>query len=215
LTYRQVDAALLKTRLWFVKSMKSRGHNSNKSRGTKQMIKLSRWILVAAMCAGAIPVHADDYGVSFLDVSGSGLDATGTFSYANGIFSNFDVSWDGYNLALSSSFSSPSNCAEAAVSSGATLAGCPSSQTWNAAVINGNPKFFIDGVNAFTAESVCFSITQGSCVASPVANGTFTVADLSVQQAPEIDPASAASGLTFLLGGLLVLRGRGQQGSAP
>jgi hypothetical protein len=34
--------------------------------------------------------------------------------------------------------------------------------------------------------------------------GRWTVA----QQAPEIDPASAASGLTFLFGGLAVLRGR-------
>jgi hypothetical protein len=32
--------------------------------------------------------------------------------------------------------------------------------------------------------------------------------DLSLARAPEIDPASAASGLTLLLGGLAVLRGR-------
>jgi len=39
--------------------------------------------------------------------------------------------------------------------------------------------------------------------------GTFTAT-----QAPEIDPTSAASGLALLVGGLLVLRGRKQQGVA-
>jgi len=39
--------------------------------------------------------------------------------------------------------------------------------------------------------------------------GTFTAT-----QAPEIDPTSAASGLALLVGGLLVLRGRKQQGLA-
>jgi hypothetical protein len=39
--------------------------------------------------------------------------------------------------------------------------------------------------------------------------GTFTAT-----QAPEIDPTSAASGLTLLVGGLLVLRGRKQQSVA-
>ena len=184
----------------------------NKIRGTKQMIKLSGWMLIAAMCAGAIPAHADEYGVSFLD--GSGLNATGTFTYASGIFSNFDVSWDGYNLALNSSSPAPSNCAEAAVTGASTLTNCTSSQTWSANVLNGGPEFFIDNANAFNASQACFSITQGGCVYSNSAAGTFIVTDLSVQQAPEIDPALAASGFTLLLGGLLVLRGRRQRCTA-
>jgi LPXTG-motif cell wall-anchored protein len=39
--------------------------------------------------------------------------------------------------------------------------------------------------------------------------GAFTAT-----QAPEIDPTSVASGLALLVGGLLVLRGRKQQGIA-
>jgi hypothetical protein len=184
----------------------------NKIRGTKQMIKLSGWMLIAGMCAGAIPAHADEYGVSFLD--DGGLNATGTFTYASGIFSSFDVSWDGYNLALNSSSPSPANCAEAAVTGGPTLLHCTPSQTWSANVLNGAPEFFIDNVNAFNASQACFSITQGGCVYSNSAGGKFAVTDLSAQQAPEIDPASAASGFTLLLGGFLVLRGRRQQYTA-
>jgi hypothetical protein len=48
-------------------------------------------------------------------------------------------------------------------------------------------------------------------------NGATQIADLviaSTNSVPEIDPASAASGLTLLLGGLLVLRGRKQQNVA-
>jgi hypothetical protein len=183
-----------------------------KIRGTKQMIKLSGWMLIAGICAGAIPAHADEYGVSFLDDGGS--NATGTFTYAGGIFSSFDVSWDGYNLALNSSSPSPANCAEAAVTGAATLLHCTPSQTWSANVLNGAPEFFIDNVNAFNASQACFIITQGGCVYSNSAGGTFAVTDLSAQQAPEIDPASAASGFTLLLGGFLVLRGRRQQHTA-
>lgn len=40
-----------------------------------------------------------------------------------------------------------------------------------------------------------------------VAPGAFAVA-LTTLRAPEIDPASAASGLMLLLGGLAVVRGR-------
>jgi hypothetical protein len=169
------------------------------------MSSLSRWILVAAMCVGAVPLHADEYEIYFLDGNGGGVDATGTFTYANGIYSNFDVSWNGYNLELNSSSSSPANCAEAVIG---VLSGCPSSQTWDAGVVRGAPLFFIDGTNAFTAISSCFSITQGGCAESDAAAGTFTVIDSSVKQAPEIDPAWATSSFTFLLGGLLTLRGR-------
>jgi LPXTG-motif cell wall-anchored protein len=40
--------------------------------------------------------------------------------------------------------------------------------------------------------------------------GTFSVKDTTVG-APEIDPASTAAGLTLLIGGLMVLRGRKRQ----
>jgi hypothetical protein len=49
-------------------------------------------------------------------------------------------------------------------------------------------------------------------------NGATQIDDLVIastaSSAPEIDPASAASGLTLLLGGLLVLRGRKRQSIA-
>ena len=46
----------------------------------------------------------------------------------------------------------------------------------------------------------CYSVSEGNAAA-----GSWKAA---VSRAPEIDPASAASGLTLLLGGLAVLRGR-------
>jgi hypothetical protein len=57
--------------------------------------------------------------------------------------------------------------------------------------------------------SVCSSGSTSTCTVA--ANGITTFGNVLVAQAvtaPEIDPASAVSGLTLLLGGLVVLRGR-------
>jgi hypothetical protein len=40
--------------------------------------------------------------------------------------------------------------------------------------------------------------------------GEETILDVTTAKVPEIDPASAASGLMLLVGGLVVLRGRRQ-----
>lgn len=54
--------------------------------------------------------------------------------------------------------------------------------------------------------------TNGSCTGNQIVNAEANVSLESVtgtiKYVPEIDPASAATGLTLLLGGLLVLRGR-------
>jgi hypothetical protein len=54
----------------------------------------------------------------------------------------------------------------------------------------------------------------GTAVVIGGGNGAVELANVditSATRAPEIDPASAASGLTLLVGGLIVLRGRRQQ----
>jgi hypothetical protein len=71
---------------------------------------------------------------------------------------------------------------------------------------------------ALLAESAAFSEVNGGYVASNVSvytpalptpiNGSQEFLVVSPMRAPEIDPASAASGLTLLLGGLAVARGR-------
>jgi len=68
---------------------------------------------------------------------------------------------------------------------------------------------------ALMAESTAFSEVNGGYVASNVSVFTPIVSNQSQEflvvsplRAPEIDPASAASGLTLLLGGLAVARGR-------
>jgi|ERR1700683_3179332 len=69
---------------------------------------------------------------------------------------------------------------------------------------------------ALALESAAFSAVNKGYVASNVSVFTPTPANLSQEflvvsppmPAPEIDPASAASGLTLLLGGLAVARGR-------
>jgi hypothetical protein len=71
---------------------------------------------------------------------------------------------------------------------------------------------------ALMAESAAFSAVNGGYVASNVSvytpasptpiNGSQEFLVVSPMRAPEIDPASAASGLTLLLGGLAVARGR-------
>ena len=58
------------------------------------------------------------------------------------------------------------------------------------------------------ATNLAGGCTYTNCVPT-TSFGTFTAI-----QAPEIDPASAASALSLLVGGLLVLRGRKQQGVA-
>jgi hypothetical protein len=109
--------------------------------------------------------------------------------------------------------------------------------------VSGNPNLFagrLSGSNAFTGvgtsldgdvydwtftrtiASVTSSIVgDWSGTGTPVVigggNGATELADVVITgatKAPEIDPASAASGLTLLLGGLLVLRGRKQQSIA-
>ena len=70
---------------------------------------------------------------------------------------------------------------------------------------------------ALALESAAFSAVNNGYVASNVSvftpsllnpNGINASQEFLVVRAPEIDPASAASGLTLLLGGLAVARGR-------
>jgi hypothetical protein len=63
---------------------------------------------------------------------------------------------------------------------------------------------FFDGIVSFNQNSLTGALTNPS-------NGfqaDWTLSKVSPNAAPEIDPASAASGLTLLLGVLAVLRGR-------
>jgi hypothetical protein len=172
----------------------------------------TRWILIAALGAAAIPAYADDYSMAFTDITGSGENATGTFTYSGGIFSNFDVSWDG----LAFDFTAAANAATGigGCSGGAGVstfnylegsAACTSmAQEWFAEAVVEPGEFFL------APESIGLIVppSAGSVLRSVAADGSFVVTDTTIQSAPEIDPASIASGLALLAGGLAVLRGR-------
>jgi hypothetical protein len=74
------------------------------------------------------------------------------------------------------------------------------------------------GLNQWASETLSFTATGSSTTIEFLANSAYTsryvgLDNVSVQQVPsssvpEIDPASAASGLTLLLGGLAILCGR-------
>jgi hypothetical protein len=71
------------------------------------------------------------------------------------------------------------------------------------------PEGYVDFVGAGT---VTVAVRSPTCVSGACGPLRFSKVDYSFApsptMAPEIDPSSAASGLTLLLGGLLVLRGR-------
>jgi len=69
---------------------------------------------------------------------------------------------------------------------------------WSVTSTNAGDSYLYTN-ETFCGQGDCASITEKSTVA-----GTWT----AVANTPEIDPASAASGLTLLLGVLLVMRGR-------
>jgi len=62
------------------------------------------------------------------------------------------------------------------------------------------------------AVAVAFALISGIAAAAPAPSdcptAVSTVSCLVPRAAPEMDPASAMSGLTLLIGGLVVLRGR-------
>jgi hypothetical protein len=73
------------------------------------------------------------------------------------------------------------------------------------------------GLNQWAAETLTFTATGSSTTIEFLADSAYTsdytgLDNVSVQKVvqstPEIDPASAASGLTLLLGGITILRGR-------
>jgi hypothetical protein len=115
-----------------------------------------------------------------LDVGPKPLDATSI----NFIFSDGEIT--GANVNYSSSSCGGSICNYEALTIGS----------------NGGSSYTFEdsGGNTGTMPQVCIPYCG---IIESSAGGAWTVT-----QAPEIDPASAASGLTLLLGGLAVLRGR-------
>lgn len=179
----------------------------------------AKWIVTAALVGGvSIPAFADDYSITFTDTSGSGQNATGTFIYSGGTFSNFDVSWNSFAFDLTLGANADSNAGGCSGGPGVSTfnylegaAGCVgTADQWG--TLNGPSKV----VNFIVSPN--YSGFSGSANVPgsfpPNSGGSFTVTDLTPQAAPEIGPASAASGLTLLLGALAVLRGRKQQSIA-
>lgn len=78
------------------------------------------------------------------------------------------------------------------------------------------PGTYYDGVDVegntanidFVTMNNDFSVSRGAVVLSNVSVGQYVPQGPQALRAPEIDPNSAAAGLTLLLGGLMVMRGR-------
>ncbi len=172
-------------------------------------------VMVVALC-GAATAYADNYTINFLDsASSSVIDATGSFTYNAAApkgdqFSNFDVNWSGNTFNFSSAANTAPTggygCSASSFFAYLTTTAC-SSQTgsWYAQTFLLTPEFIFapsyNPVSVSNVGSIAFDLPQF---------GTFSVKDTTVG-APEIDPASTAAGLTLLIGGLMVLRGRKRQ----
>jgi hypothetical protein len=176
------------------------------------MNTVAKYVLIGALGAGVIPAYADDYSMAFTEITGSGQNATGTFTYSGGTFSNFDVSWDGLAFDLTAAANAATGVGGCPGGAGFSTfnylegsAGCTSiAQGWFAEAF-GPTEFFL------APEDAGFTVapSAGSALQYGVpSEGSFVVTDTTIQSAPEIDPASAASGLALLVGGLAVLRGR-------
>jgi len=157
--------------------------------------------------------------LDFFDSSSTSvIDATGAFTYnaaqpAGSQFSNFTVDWSGTDFnftALANSAQTESRgCGSGSISffSYLTSAACSSQGT----------SWF--GEYSFGTSTATFLFSPlGGPVSSSVATsnflfpetGTFSATE-TVTEVPEVDPATAASGLTLLLGSLMVLLGRKQR----
>jgi hypothetical protein len=167
--------------------------------------------LIFALC-GAATAHAQTYDIDFFDgASTTTVDATGVFTYnasqpSGSQFSAFTVDWSGnvfdFTSLANSTPSEGHGCGSGNISffSYLTSSAC-SSQLLS----------WFGGFQPSTSSASFVFSGLDNPVASSVAASGFVIPEtgtFSVVQTPEIDPASAASGLTLLLGGVLVLRGR-------
>jgi hypothetical protein len=180
------------------------------------MNRVAKWVGAAVLALGsAAAAYADPYAMDFYDsASPSVIDATGMFTYnvalpAGSQFSNFTVDWSGntFDFTTQANSTPVETHGDSASISFFTYLTSPAyiSQlgSWIAESIGSAAEFILspfDNPVASAAPSSGFNLPQ---------TGTFSVRDTF--QAPEIDPASAASGLTLLLGSLIVLRGRKQR----
>ena len=99
---------------------------------------------------------------------------------------------------------------------GAT-AGCPSSPcttTWSGTIDSSGDLAIVGKFGDQYFADLLPGETLKGTFAAPASNPNFGYGSWSATEvrAPEIDPASAASALTLLLGGLAVLKGRRTQG---
>jgi hypothetical protein len=174
------------------------------------MNTLRKWVLVAAFGVAAAPAYADNYSILFT-VANGGPDASGTFTYANGTFSDFDVEYDGLTFDLSSDASAVSGVGGCSGGPGVSTFNYFESSTgcggppreWSAASLGVGPG----ATFLFSVDYQGFG--KSLAMLAPAANsiGTFVVTDLSTHAAPELDPNSAVGCVTFLVGSLAVLAG--------
>jgi len=185
----------------------------NDEHGGQRMNALAKWMLVGAVGAAAIPAYADNYSVLFTDTTGSGLNATATFSYSDGIFHNFDIDWNGRVFDFTVDANSVAGVGGCNTGKGFAAfdfmegAACatpasPATPQWGAATWGVGSTFLLSPNYEGFGKSLLSPGPEADSM------GTLKLTDLSTHKAPEIDPGSAVAGLALLLGGLMVLRGR-------
>jgi hypothetical protein len=182
------------------------------------MNREAKWVgaVIFALC-GAATAHAQTYSIDFFDsASTSIIDATGAFTYnaaqpAGSQFSSFTVDWFGVVGTAAFDFT--------AVANSAPVQSCGSSSISFFSYLT-SPACSSQGTSwlgeySFGTSTATFIISPlGGPVSSSVGTSALLFPEtgtFSTTETPEIDPASAASGLTLLLGSLMVLRGRKQR----
>jgi hypothetical protein len=187
-----------------------------------EMRFLANTIALTSLLAlgGAANAQSINWNWSFTDTasggtdSGSGILTTAALSGASYQVTAVDGTWDSATitgLIAAGGYAGNDNL----LLSGATQLDVPGiSFAVDGPAQQVNLAYITPGDGAVsTGYVVAATNLAGGCVYTncvPTTSfGTFTAT-----QAPEIDPTSAASGLALLVGGLLVLRGRKQQGVA-
>lgn len=200
------------------------------------MKKSTAALLVTGIVAlSATPAFAQTYEISLLDGTSTAVDGTGSFSYSNGIFSNFTLSWNGLMLNFTNGANQLTSLGGCGGGAGVATFNfltdknhCDTSlPAWEGIAWLGNAgntgfllKPVLDltspGFQAFGDQSdghggIDTSVISGTPINTGLPSGGFIQSGgISVTVAPEIDPATTTSALALLFGSVLVLRSRKQ-----
>lgn len=151
-------------------------------------MRKSLWILASLFAVSfAQPAFADGmYTINFNSVSGPAV--TGSFTYSNGVFSNFDATWEGITFSFTSQANSVSplatipGCSAPGLFAYLTENGCGSGDAWFVfSEIGGKHFTFESGTDGST---VMHADLFGNPLLIAGSFGSFTVTPVTATREP-------------------------------